>query len=113
MRSTRRHRHAHLVIGQRSWLVTNAGGPAILAADALEAEGLVIPEFSTGLRQRIAESLLEPDFQTYPHLVNHSRRVSSMAENLAGRLKPARHLAGEALARWPIAMAYDASAVLR
>lgn len=35
------------------------------------------------LHQRIAESLLEPDFQTYPHLVNHSRRVSSMAEHLA------------------------------
>lgn len=36
------------------------------------------------LHQRIAERLLEPDFQKYPHLVNHSRRVSSMAEHLAG-----------------------------
>jgi putative nucleotidyltransferase with HDIG domain len=34
-------------------------------------------------RQKIAEKLLEPDFQKYPHLVQHSKRVSSMAEQLA------------------------------
>ncbi|HVR43486.1 MAG TPA: HD domain-containing phosphohydrolase [Thermoanaerobaculia bacterium] len=33
--------------------------------------------------QKIAEKLIEPDFQKYPHLLNHSRRVSSMADQLA------------------------------
>ena len=35
------------------------------------------------MNQRIAEKLIEPDFQKYPHLVNHSRRVSRMADLLA------------------------------
>jgi putative nucleotidyltransferase with HDIG domain len=34
-------------------------------------------------RQKIAEKLLEPDFQKLPQLVQHSKRVSSMAEQLA------------------------------
>ncbi|HEU4320180.1 MAG TPA: GNAT family N-acetyltransferase [Acidimicrobiia bacterium] len=38
-------------------IVTNAGGPGILAADALEANGLVIPELSDGLRARMADKL--------------------------------------------------------
>lgn len=36
-----------LVAGRRIGVVTNAGGPGILCADACEAEGLSIPEFST------------------------------------------------------------------
>ncbi|MGH9459332.1 MAG: GAF and HD-GYP domain-containing protein [Thermoanaerobaculia bacterium] len=35
------------------------------------------------MNQRIAEKLLEPDFQKFPQLVQHSKRVSSMAEELA------------------------------
>lgn len=35
------------------------------------------------MSQRIAEKLLEPDFQKFPHLINHSRRVSRMADQLA------------------------------
>lgn len=34
-------------------------------------------------RQKIAEKLLEPDFQKLPQLLQHSKRVSSMAEQLA------------------------------
>jgi acetyl coenzyme A synthetase (ADP forming)-like protein len=43
--------------GRRVGIVTNAGGPGILAADALEASGLVIPELSDELRQAIAAQL--------------------------------------------------------
>ncbi len=41
-------------------------------------------------RQRIAEKLLEPDFQKFPQLAQHGKRVSSMAEQLAvaGGLPP-------------------------
>ncbi|MCI0543501.1 MAG: GNAT family N-acetyltransferase [Actinobacteria bacterium] len=43
--------------GPRVGIVTNAGGPAILAADALEANGLELPELSDGLREAIASHL--------------------------------------------------------
>ncbi|MGF1667322.1 MAG: GNAT family N-acetyltransferase [Acidimicrobiia bacterium] len=43
--------------GRRVGVITNAGGPAILAADSLEAEGLVLPEFSAELRARLAAVL--------------------------------------------------------
>lgn len=43
--------------GRRVGVVTNAGGPGILAADAFEAHGLVLPELSEGLRAAIAEHL--------------------------------------------------------
>jgi len=39
--------------GRRVGIVTNAGGPAILAADALESEGLVLPEFSPRLKETL------------------------------------------------------------
>ena len=42
---------------RRVAIVTNAGGPAILAADAAEAAGLVIPEFSKELKAKVAEFL--------------------------------------------------------
>lgn len=35
------------------------------------------------INQKVGEKLIEPDFQKYPHLLNHSRRVSSMAEQFA------------------------------
>ena len=43
--------------GRRVGIVTNAGGPGILAADALEAAGLILPELSEGVRNRLAEKL--------------------------------------------------------
>ena len=43
--------------GIRVGIVTNAGGPGILAADALEANGLVLPELSEELRRQLAARL--------------------------------------------------------
>jgi acetate---CoA ligase (ADP-forming) len=45
--------------GRRVAIVTNAGGPAILAADSLEANGLEITELSRALRDRIGSALPE------------------------------------------------------
>lgn len=44
-------------VGRRVGIVTNAGGPGILAADSLEGNGLAIPELSEGLQASIAERL--------------------------------------------------------
>ena len=43
--------------GRRVAIVTNAGGPGILAADALEAQGLELPRLSHGLQARLGEQL--------------------------------------------------------
>jgi acetate---CoA ligase (ADP-forming) len=43
--------------GRRVAIVTNAGGPAILCADACEAGGLVLPELSEALRGHLADDL--------------------------------------------------------
>jgi acyl-CoA synthetase (NDP forming) len=43
--------------GRHVAIVTNAGGPAILCADACEAGGLILPELSAELRSRLAASL--------------------------------------------------------
>ncbi|MCE9562850.1 MAG: GNAT family N-acetyltransferase [Planctomycetes bacterium] len=43
--------------GRRVAIVTNAGGPGILSADACEASGLTVPEPSPELRKRLAELL--------------------------------------------------------
>jgi acetate---CoA ligase (ADP-forming) len=43
--------------GRRVAIVTNAGGPGILCADACEAAGLQVPAFSEGLRSRLAAAL--------------------------------------------------------
>ncbi len=43
--------------GRRVAVLTNAGGPGILAADALEANGLEVPELSADLRERLAAGL--------------------------------------------------------
>ncbi len=43
--------------GRRVGIVTNVGGPAILCADACEASGLVIPEFTSATRAKLAASL--------------------------------------------------------
>ncbi len=44
--------------GRRVGIVTNAGGPAILAADALESQGLRLPQFSDELQDRLREALV-------------------------------------------------------
>jgi acetyl coenzyme A synthetase (ADP forming)-like protein len=49
-----------LPAGKRIGIVTNAGGPAILAVDALEALGLEIPELSAEVQAVLAE-VLSPD----------------------------------------------------
>jgi acyl-CoA synthetase (NDP forming) len=43
--------------GRRVGIVTNAGGPGILCADACVADGLEVIELSEGLRARLAEGL--------------------------------------------------------
>jgi acetyl coenzyme A synthetase (ADP forming)-like protein len=43
--------------GRRVGIITNAGGPGILAADALEANGLHLPELSEELQGQIAARL--------------------------------------------------------
>jgi acetate---CoA ligase (ADP-forming) len=43
--------------GRRVGVLTNAGGPGILAADALEASGLELPVFSPELQARLAKGL--------------------------------------------------------
>lgn len=45
--------------GDRVAVLSNAGGPAILTADALEANGLVLPELSAELRERLGVHLLD------------------------------------------------------
>jgi len=42
-----------LPAGDRVVILTNAGGPGILAADALEAEGLSLPELAAEVQERI------------------------------------------------------------
>lgn len=44
-------------LGERVGIVTNAGGPGILAADALEANGLTVPGLSDELQARIKSKL--------------------------------------------------------
>ena len=43
--------------GRRVGVITNAGGPGILAADALESNGLTLPEFSEELQNKLREVL--------------------------------------------------------
>ncbi len=43
--------------GRRVGVVTNGGGPGILAADAIESNGLTMPEFSEELQTRLREVL--------------------------------------------------------
>ena len=43
--------------GRRVAVLTNAGGPGILAADALEDRGLELPELSEDLQARLREHL--------------------------------------------------------
>jgi acetyl coenzyme A synthetase (ADP forming)-like protein len=43
--------------GRRVAIVTNAGGPGILAVDACEAAGLTVPAFSPAMRERLSAFL--------------------------------------------------------
>ncbi len=47
-----------LPAGRRVAVLSNAGGPAILAADSLEANGLSLPNLSDELQHQLMESLL-------------------------------------------------------
>ncbi len=47
-----------LPAGRRVAVLSNAGGPAILAADALEAHNLALPQLSAGLRAKLSDHLL-------------------------------------------------------
>lgn len=49
--------HQPLPEGRRVAVLTNAGGPAILCADACEAGGLVLPTLSADVQARLAEFL--------------------------------------------------------
>ena len=46
-----------LPAGNRVAILTNAGGPAILCADACEANGLIVPRLPDGLREELAAFL--------------------------------------------------------
>ena len=46
-----------LAVGNRVAIVTNAGGPAILCADACEANGLVVPPLPEVVRKALAASM--------------------------------------------------------
>jgi len=52
--------HLPPVRGRRIAIVTNSGGPGVLAADTADAAGLEVSPPSAGLRDRLAEQL--PDF---------------------------------------------------
>jgi acetyl coenzyme A synthetase (ADP forming)-like protein len=43
--------------GRRVGVITNAGGPAILAADAMEATGLTLPELSEAIQSKLRSHL--------------------------------------------------------
>ena len=52
--------------GNKVAILTNAGGPGILAADALEAQGMEIAELSDGVRAQLAAFLPEEASTTNP-----------------------------------------------
>ncbi|MBA4159072.1 MAG: acetate--CoA ligase family protein [Gemmatimonadetes bacterium] len=51
--------HQPIPRGKRVAIVTNAGGPGIIIADACEAQGLVVAELAEATRQRLAAFLPE------------------------------------------------------
>ena len=58
--------HQPLPQGRRVAVISNAGGPAILIADALEIEGLELPQLSDELQSRLGEHLLDTASTTNP-----------------------------------------------
>lgn len=50
--------------GKRVGVITNAGGPGILAADAIESNGLELPEFSHTLQKNLRR-ILSPEASTH------------------------------------------------
>ena len=68
-------RGAAAAAGRRVAIVTNAGGPGILAVDACEAAGLSVVPFSEPTRQRLAEFLsLDVPGQTFPRFRGRPER---------------------------------------
>jgi acyl-CoA synthetase (NDP forming) len=52
--------HQPLPRGNRVAILTNAGGPGILCADACEDRKLVLPELGAATRSRLAEAPFPP-----------------------------------------------------
>jgi acetyl coenzyme A synthetase (ADP forming)-like protein len=52
--------HQPLPAGPRVGIVTNAGGPAVLCADACAEAGLAVPTFSRALQDRLAKCFAPP-----------------------------------------------------
>ena len=72
--------------GRRVAILTNAGGPGILCADACEAEGLHVPAFSLDTQQRLRELL--------PAEASIANPVDMIASATAGQYKKALELLG-------------------
>ncbi|HDL41915.1 MAG TPA: GNAT family N-acetyltransferase, partial [Actinobacteria bacterium] len=69
--------------GRRVGILTNAGGPAILAVDALEAQGLDVVEFSDSLKASLRKSLSPDASVTNPVDMIASAGPSQYAECLS------------------------------
>ncbi|HEX2467587.1 MAG TPA: GNAT family N-acetyltransferase [Solirubrobacterales bacterium] len=74
--------------GHRVGVVTNAGGPGIMCADACEAAGLELPEPSDGVRERLAKflppeaSLANPiDMIATASADDYERTIEAIAES--------------------------------
>lgn len=63
--------HQPLPRGRRVAVLTNAGGPGILAADACEADGLEVPSLSAASQQRLREAV--------PHAASVANPVDLLA----------------------------------
>ncbi|HEX2154525.1 MAG TPA: GNAT family N-acetyltransferase [Acidimicrobiia bacterium] len=70
--------------GRRVGIVTNAGGPGILAADALEANGLELPALTDGVQEKMRQELpaeaatsnpVDLIASAGPHEFNHATAV--------------------------------------
>ncbi|HXE31092.1 MAG TPA: acetate--CoA ligase family protein [Terriglobales bacterium] len=78
--------HQPLPAGRRVGIVTNAGGPGILCADACEAEGLTVPVFSASTQAQLATCLLADASRANP--------VDLVASAPAGHFTRAIEIAG-------------------
>jgi acyl-CoA synthetase (NDP forming) len=70
------------VLGKKVAVLTNAGGPGILAADALEASGLQVVELSETTKKAFQQKIKEgvfPSYMSYADPVDLSAQVGSDA----------------------------------
>ncbi len=75
--------HAPVPAGRRVAILTNAGGPGIMCADACEADGLEVPELSVETRARL--STLLPSHASLGNPVDMT--ATATAEDYAGSLR--------------------------